>query len=213
MQNEYCLEEGNLRILCRIIRSNRKTCSLEITKHGQVNIRIPVRMNPAQLNGLLQDKRNWIIKNYQKMQNKLAAQETGQEIDKDQISIARLEALNRRYRDAAQQYIPMRAAYYQQFLDVDYQKITIRDQKTRWGSCSSKGTLSFNFRLMLAPPPVLDYVVVHELCHLIHMNHSKDFWNAVGSIIPNYKESRKWLRDHGEKLMQPDAVFATLPVV
>lgn len=109
-------------------------------------------------------------------------------------------ALEKRYRDAAKEYIPKRVEYYHEFTGGTYHKITIRDQKTRWGSCSSNGTLSFNYRLMLAPPRVLDYVVVHELCHLTHMNHSTDFWNMVASILPDYKEYRKWLRDNGHTL-------------
>ena len=81
-----------------------------------------------------------------------------------------------------------------------YTRITIRDQKTRWGSRSSSGTLSFNYRLMYAPRKVLDYVVVHELCHITHMNHSKEFWDMVASILPDYKESRNWLKEHGKEL-------------
>ncbi len=83
---------------------------------------------------------------------------------------------------------------------VKYTSITIRDQNSRWGSCSSRGTLSFNYRLIFAPSVILDYVVVHELCHLTHMNHSQDFWNMVASVMPDYKIHKKWLRDHGHEL-------------
>ena len=85
-------------------------------------------------------------------------------------------------------------------LGVTYGKISIRDQKTRWGSCSSEGNLSFNWRLILAPPDVLDYVVIHELCHRKEMNHSKEFWALVESLMPEYKERRKWLRENGNNL-------------
>ena len=81
-----------------------------------------------------------------------------------------------------------------------YTSITIRDQKTRWGSCSSRGTLSFNYRLIYGPAGPLDYVVVHELCHLTHMNHSKDFWNMVERIMPDYRIYKQWLREHGQEL-------------
>ena len=91
-------------------------------------------------------------------------------------------------------------AYYAQLLGVTYATISIRDQKTRWGSCSSKGNLSFSWRLILAPPKVLDYVVVHELCHRKEMNHSPRFWVLVESMIPDYKTHRKWLKENGEKL-------------
>ena len=112
----------------------------------------------------------------------------------------RLETLEKRYRNAARAQFESRTAYYHRITGGNYTTITVRDQKTRWGSCSSRGTLSFNYRLIFAPPAVLDYVVVHELCHLTHMNHSKDFWNMVASVMPEYKIYRKWLRDHGQEL-------------
>lgn len=112
----------------------------------------------------------------------------------------RLEALERRYRNAARAQLERRVAYYHRLTGGRYTSITIRDQKTRWGSCSSRGTLSFNYRLIFAPPAVLDYVVVHELCHLTHMNHSKDFWNMVGTIMPDYAVHKKWLREYGNEL-------------
>lgn len=117
-----------------------------------------------------------------------------------QAETKRLETLEKRYRSAARTQFEQRCAYYHQFTGGSYTSVTIRDQKTRWGSCSSRGTLSFNYRLVFAPPAVLDYVVVHELCHLTHMNHSKDFWNMVGSVMPDYKTPKKWLREHGQEL-------------
>lgn len=112
----------------------------------------------------------------------------------------RLLTLERRYRNAARDIFTSRTAYYHQFTGGNYTSITIRNQKSRWGSCSSRGTLSFNYRLVFAPPKVLDYVVVHELCHLTHMNHSKDFWTMVEQIMPDYKTYKIWLRDHGQEL-------------
>lgn len=114
------------------------------------------------------------------------------------------QALEKRYRQAAAEYIPQRVAYYHQFTGGSYQRISIRAQHTRWGSCSSRGTLSFNWRLMLAPPRVLDYVVVHELCHLNHMDHSRNFWNAVGEVMPDYKKYKKWLKENGAQLFVLD---------
>lgn len=112
----------------------------------------------------------------------------------------RMEALERRYRNAARAQITARVVYFHTYMGGHYTSITIRDQKSRWGSCSSRGTLSFNYRLIFAPPHVLDYVVVHELCHLTHMNHSKDFWNMVASYMPDYKVCKLWLREHGHEL-------------
>jgi predicted metal-dependent hydrolase len=85
-------------------------------------------------------------------------------------------------------------------IGVNYKRITIRDQKSRWGSCSQKGNLNFNWRLIMAPPPVLEYVIVHELCHLREMNHSAAFWKWVAGYSPNWKEQRKWMDLHGREL-------------
>jgi predicted metal-dependent hydrolase len=86
-------------------------------------------------------------------------------------------------------------------LGVAYTRITMRDQRSRWGSCSSTGALSFNWRLVLAPHDVLDYVVVHEVCHLVEHNHGPAFWRLVGRRRPDYRESKRWLDDHGWELL------------
>jgi len=80
-------------------------------------------------------------------------------------------------------------------------KLTVREQKTRWGSCSSKGNISLNWKLVMAPMEVIDYVIVHELCHMKEMNHSKNYWNIVKSIIPDFELRRKWLKDNGHRLL------------
>lgn len=117
-----------------------------------------------------------------------------------QAETKRLETLEKRYRKDAKKRLEERVTYFHRITGGHYTSITVRDQKTRWGSCSSRGTLSFNYRLIFAPPAVLDYVVVHELCHLTHMNHSKDFWNMVATVMPDYKIHKKWLREHGHEL-------------
>lgn len=86
-------------------------------------------------------------------------------------------------------------------LGVSYTRLTLRDQRSRWGSCSSKGALSFNWRLVLAPHDVLDYVVVHEVCHLAEHHHGPAFWRLVGERRPNYLESKGWLDEHGWELL------------
>lgn len=98
--------------------------------------------------------------------------------------------------------IPDKVKYYAEIMGVTYGRITIRDQKTRWGSCSSKGNLNFNCLLMLMPDKVLDYVVVHELCHLKQMNHSKKFWKEVERYMPDYPNYKKWLNENGGALIE-----------
>ena len=103
--------------------------------------------------------------------------------------------------DRARQDIPQRVKHYACQMGVSYGRITIRSQRTRWGSCSSKGNLNFNCLLMLAPMQVIDYVVVHELCHRLHMNHSAAFWTEVAKIMPDYALWRKWLKENGRAIL------------
>lgn len=93
--------------------------------------------------------------------------------------------------------IPEKVRHYAPLVGVDYGRITIRNQRTRWGSCSSKGNLNFNYLLMLLPDDVIDSVVVHELCHRKHMNHSPQFYAEVERVFPEYKSSNKWLNENG----------------
>lgn len=92
--------------------------------------------------------------------------------------------------------IPKRVEHFSERLGLFPRRLRFRSQRTMWGSCNSRGHLSFNFRLIAAPPHILDYVVVHELCHLQHADHSKNFWNLVATQIPDFRSSRKWLRNH-----------------
>ena len=97
--------------------------------------------------------------------------------------------------------LAQRTAYFARQVGVTYGRITVRDQKTRWGSCSQTGNLNFNFRLILAPSEVLDYVVVHELCHRRQMNHSAQFWQEVAQVLPDYRKRKAWLTENGWRLM------------
>ncbi|MFZ5639397.1 MAG: M48 family metallopeptidase [Bacillota bacterium] len=92
------------------------------------------------------------------------------------------------------------ADYYKAKLGVEYRAIRIKNQKTRWGSCSQRGNLNFNWRLVMAPIEIIDYVVVHELCHLVYMDHSKDFWRLVESLLPDYRQRKGWLKENGMRL-------------
>lgn len=172
-----------------IIRSKRRSISIEIKPGGALIVRAPRLISTAQILLFLQAKQTWILKHYLKQKSLPSTPQTTEN-----------SALVKRYKEAAAEYFPKRVAYYQTLTGGTYERITIRDQKTRWGSCSSNGTLSFNWRLMLAPPRVLDYVVVHELCHLTYMNHSKDFWSKVEEVMPEYKEYRLWLKNNGSTL-------------
>lgn len=177
-----------------LIRSSRKSCSISVSNDAQITLRVPLYTTDKEIQHLLIEKRLWIITRY------LEALKHQQERPVSDLTDAQRAALERRYIDAAKEYFPKRVSYYQQYTGGTYHRISIRDQKTRWGSCSSKGTLSFNWRLMLAPPAILDYVVVHELCHLTYMDHSAAFWKKVEAVCPDYRAARKWLKDHGHEL-------------
>lgn len=178
-----------------VIYSRRKTCAVSISAEGKITLRLPLRTSETQIHRLLLDKQSWIIRHY------LEAVKRRENRPVSDLTDIQREALEKRYLAAAKEYFPKRAAYFAPLTGGTYHRITIRDQKTRWGSCSAKGTLSFNWRLMLAPPAVLDYVIVHELCHLTHMDHSKAFWALVESVCPDYRTHRKWLKDHGQELI------------
>lgn len=178
-----------------LIRSSRKSCAISIDQDGQITVRVPMRISEKEISHLLIDKRLWIITKY------LEVQEQKKNRPVSDLTDIQRAALEQRYIAAAKEYFPKRVAYFNQFTGGSYNRITIRDQKTRWGSCSAKGTLSFNWRLMLAPPSIPDYVIVHELCHLTYMNHSAAFWKKVESVYPDYRSARKWLKDHGHELI------------
>ncbi|MCF8010745.1 MAG: M48 family metallopeptidase [Clostridiales bacterium] len=110
------------------------------------------------------------------------------------------DAVEKWYREKAFEKIKERVNYYQQHFNMQPSKIRVKEQKRRWGSCTSKNELLFNWRCIMASLPVLDYLVVHEMCHMVHKNHSEDFWGMVASILPDYKWRRNWLKKYGIKM-------------
>jgi len=104
------------------------------------------------------------------------------------------------YRDKAKDCILERLEYYSKIINVKFNRVTLKEQKTRWGSCSSKGNLNFNWKIIMSPQWVIDYVIVHEMCHLKHLNHSKDYWKMVSLHYPDYKKAVSWLKINGLSL-------------
>lgn len=104
------------------------------------------------------------------------------------------------YREQSLVLVLNRVSYYQKYINAIPNKVMVKQQKRRWGTCTSTGNIYFNWRCSMAPESVLDYLVVHEMCHLIHLNHSKNFWGLVEKVLPNYKESKKWLEKYGVKM-------------
>ena len=173
-------------ITYRLVRSSRKTIAIQIKPDGEIIVRAPRQMSMAAIERFVFGKRDWIEKHLPDRRSALP-----------KFTDAEIRALAQQ----ALEVIPERVACYAPLVGVTYGNITIRSQRTRWGSCSSKGNLNFNCLLMLTPGDVIDYVVVHELCHRKEMNHSPKFWAEVERILPNYKKSKRWLKENGQVLI------------
>ena len=174
----------------RVIRSaRRRSCQLSVEMDRTVLVRIPSWDSDAHVRSMLSENREWIDK-------QLAA------VQKAQASkIVITDQMREEGTKKAMEIFPKRVAYYAKIMGCEntYRRITIKEQKTRWGSCSSNRNLNFNWKLVLLPEEVLDYVVVHELAHLFEMNHSKAFWMIVERVLPDYKERRELLKQLGKR--------------
>lgn len=171
-----------------LIRSRRKSLSLQVKMDGSVVVRSPQRLAKYRVDKFVEDHEEWIIA----QQKKVAQYQENVHVITDE---ERREGIER-----AKQIFPERVAYFATRMGVSYNRITIREQKTRWGSCSSAGNLNFNWKLVLLPSELLDYVVVHELAHRKEMNHSARFWAVVEKELPDYMERREKLKKLGRQL-------------
>ena len=170
-----------------IIYSARKSIAIELKPDG-ITVRAPKGMSRCDINAFLESKRGWIEKHLAKMQERREALAKVEPFTREEIQ---------ELADKALLVIPEKVKKYAPIVGVTYGRITIRNQHTRWGSCSSKGNLNFNCLLMLFPDEVIDYVVVHELCHRKHMNHSVAFYAEVARVFPEYRKCQKWLKENG----------------
>ena len=169
-----------------LIRSDRKSIGIQITADGVV-VRAPKRLSAAEIDRFVQSKRSWIEGHLSKIP-----------APQPKFTQTEIEALAQK----ALTVIPGRVRHFAPIVGVTYGRITIRNQRSRWGSCSGKGNLNFNCLLMLTPPEVIDSVVVHELCHLKEMNHSSKFYEQVLKVYPDYYKWDKWLKEHGAAIMK-----------
>ena len=172
-----------------IIYSRRKTAAIQISRDGKVTVRAPYGCPRSFIDSFLHSREDWILRHLEEIRLHPPKERPALSGEKRRL-----------YMENARSVFTQKAAYYARIMGVTYGRISIREQKTRWGSCSSAGNLNFNWRLIFAPESVLDYVVVHELAHRKEMNHSRAFYDIVESILPDYRISRRWLRDHGSSL-------------
>ncbi|MCD6110032.1 M48 family metallopeptidase [bacterium] len=169
-----------------IVRTHRSTISLTINEEAHLIIRAPYHLAESEIEKFIEKKESWLKEKIEIMQNqiqnsnrfiKLVNNKTAYNIKKQakQKLLERLEYLSEKY-------------------NYPYSKMRLSSAKTRWGSCSYKNTISLNWKIMFAPPQVVDYLIIHELVHTKHKNHKKFFWNAVKTAHPHYKEDKQWLR-------------------
>ncbi len=224
----------------QLVRSaKRRTLTIQV-KRGQVVVRAPLGMPPADIEGFVRQKTAWIIRHLQR-QPSLPAQRSlnhgdllpyfgrpqrlqivpgncGRIVKGDDALIleinsrridctacvrgqacetclqSRRKQLERWYANAASEFINDCLPEFARRLGVAPTRVKVRYYKARWGSCNHRGELQFNWLLAMAPPAVFEYVIVHELCHLQHFNHSRAFWRLVASVLPDYMEQRRWLQ-------------------
>ncbi len=171
-----------------VIRSDRKTVSLQVRPDGTIQVRAPRKLSDRAIRDFVQSKESWLREKLQKYERRPV---------RPALTEAELDNLKKQ----AKTDIAARVRRFAPLVGVSYGRITIRAQKSRWGSCSGEGNLNFNCLLMLCPTEVRDYVVVHELCHRKEMNHSAAFWAQVARVMPDHRQRRQWLKDNGSALI------------
>ena len=173
----------------QIIKSRRRTVSIEVHTDGSVILRAPNRMTKKELDIFIDKHMSWIESKQQLMKERKE--------EKIPTNAKAFDMLTPKERAVIRGTFIRKVEYYSKIMNVTVGRVTIRNQKTRWGSCSSEGNLNFHWKLVLMPPEVLDYVVVHELAHRKEMNHSRKFWAEVKNVLPDYEKRRKWLKEFG----------------
>ena len=212
----------------KIIKSKRRTLSLSINENAELIVRAPNQISNKRIEEFIIEKSKWINKNKNLMQSRInemndsdsdylflgniypliKVYENPNKIDfngtefitsienKDKFKSSLKSWYKIKFKEIA---IP-RLNYFSDKYNLKINQVRFKNQKTLWGSCSSKNNINLNYLLVMAPMIVIDYVIIHELVHTVHKNHSENFWNAVEAIMPDYKKAKKWLNKNGYKL-------------
>jgi len=184
MKQTICL--GTEKIPYTLKRYRRsKRVRLSISGERALTVTAPKATPFYFIEKVLQEKEEWILKTLKYFEG----------LPKP-VSLGSGRKLYEKHKEEARQLVSLRLCHWNQFYGLSWGRVSIRDQKTRWGSCSKKGNLNFSYKLALLPEELSDYVIVHELCHLKEFNHSKNFWDLVARVIPDHKERRKALHFH-----------------
>ena len=189
MITEYKISEEGRSVCIQVIRSARKSIGLEIKAGGEVFARIPARFSDWELKRFLEEHKGWIFDKLRLSRERKENRKAVEAPRMEEMTAAEIARMKERFLE--------RVRHYSGLMGITFGRITVRNQKTRWGSCSEKGNLNFNYLLYFLPEELLDYVVVHELAHRRHMNHSGEFWAEVEKYFPEYKECRKKLKKIG----------------
>lgn len=172
-----------------VVRSRRRSIGLHIGWDAQLTVRAPLRASQRRILDVVRAKHAWILAAQEKMRRRQA-----------EAPPALPPKFLRDYKRQALQIISSRVRVYAAQMQLIPAAIKVNRARRRWGSCSHRGSLNFSYRLMFAPLAVLDYVVVHELAHMRHLNHSQAFWNCVAAVMPEFRQHHRWLREHGHRL-------------
>lgn len=211
----------------QLVHSNRRTIALVIDRRGNLIVRAPRRAAISDVEDFIRQKQNWIAKHQQRQKALVRPKQyaTGEkfwflgrehplEITDDyrsrlnygdgKFTLSRFQTHKAKklfedwYKSQAKSLLPQRAKYWADKMKTEYKGIRVTSAISRWGSCSSLGTINFSWRLLIAPLDVIDYVVIHELAHTVHHNHSQKFWQLVSVFCPAYQVMRQWLRRQGK---------------
>lgn len=214
----------------KLIRAKRRTIALIIERDGTLTVRAPKRVALGDIEKFIHEKTDWILRTREKIKSTIKIPKKqyadgerflflGNEYELKLVKAQRPalkfadgftlgvtaqkrgeQTFIRWYKEQALRVFSERVKFYANLHGFSPKQVKVTSAKTRWGSCSSSGTLNFTWRLVMAPLDVIDYVVIHELAHLRVKNHSPKFWRVVAETCPEYKKYRKWLRENGEKL-------------
>ncbi len=173
----------------KIVFTKRKSIALSLDDKGEVLVRAPKRTSRILIDKFVHENQAWIQKRVQ-----------DNVVQKEKVSKLLENNNTQQLKNEFERNLSKRMGLWAKKLNINFNKVRISNAKKRWGSCSSKGVVSITWRLVFAPQEVLDYVIVHELIHLNHMNHSKRFWLEVQKVIPDYKKHKKWLKSNDHLL-------------
>ena len=212
----------------KVIRSNRRTLSISINEQAELIVRAPHKLSISKIHDFINEKAKWINKQQKIVNNRLSDSSIDKnmvlflgslypiKISMDQFKKLTFDgeefivgssdqklihsSIKKWYKNKFREIAIPRLNYFADKYNLSVNQVRIKEQKTMWGSCSSRNNINLNYLLIMAPMNVIDYVIIHELAHTIHRNHSSNFWKTVESMMPNFKEAKTWLKDFGYKL-------------